>query len=71
MLYNPNGQIAFEQNLSASEVTLHIGNLADSTYLYKITTTEGIFTQKVSISAVGFVSIWANHPICVLIFVLF
>lgn len=47
MLYNPNGQVVFEQNLSASEATLHIGDLADGTYLCKITTTEGIFTQKV------------------------
>jgi hypothetical protein len=47
MLYNPNGQVAFEQNLSASEATLFVGDLADGTYLCKITTTEGIFTQKV------------------------
>jgi hypothetical protein len=47
LLYNMAGQVVFERQLSATEATLHIGDLADGTYLCKITTTEGIFTQKV------------------------
>ena|GEM_PF-3262851 len=47
LLYNMAGQVVFERQLSSTEATLHIGDLADGTYLCKITTTEGIFTQKV------------------------
>jgi hypothetical protein len=47
VLYNSAGQVVYEHHLSGTEATLHVGDLADGTYLCKITTREGIFTQKI------------------------